>query len=237
MRSENQAREGEVRTLTAEEIASGVSNFRRFAGWKQVTLAYEARVSERTIQRLERGEKVDDETLRGVAKALKLPEDAFIGPRYIPKAEEVFATVKSTLENYLVGDVCAFSSARDFERILGAHGYLVDDGATDDTVAEQVAEFKELLQDWGDIYSELPETGKLDARRVLLTKVREIEEKGYSGRFGVYVTDDDLAIAVVIFLKKNDTHRCGLKQFVVPRRFDSMLNKDLGTLFGSARPA
>lgn len=52
-------------------------NFRKQPAWKQITLAHEAGVTERTVQRIERGEKADDETLRRIATALRPTETAF----------------------------------------------------------------------------------------------------------------------------------------------------------------
>jgi len=67
-----------ARCLTEGEIAASVRNRREMAGMKQVTLAQMAGVTERTIQRLESGQRVDDQTLRDVAVALGLPEDSFL---------------------------------------------------------------------------------------------------------------------------------------------------------------
>ena len=50
---------GEYRCLTPQEISSTVVMFRKMMDWKQLTLALEAGVNERTVQRIERGEKVD----------------------------------------------------------------------------------------------------------------------------------------------------------------------------------
>jgi transcriptional regulator with XRE-family HTH domain len=54
------------------ELSAAVVSERKRLGWKQFALAYEAGVTERTIQRLERGEKVNDETVSKVMKALRL---------------------------------------------------------------------------------------------------------------------------------------------------------------------
>lgn len=55
-------------------LAARVVRERRRLGWKQFALAYEAGVTERTIQRLERGEKVNEDTIRKVMGALKLSQ-------------------------------------------------------------------------------------------------------------------------------------------------------------------
>lgn len=46
----NQQNKGEFRNLTPVEIGNAVANFRKMAGMKQITLAHEATVTERTIR-------------------------------------------------------------------------------------------------------------------------------------------------------------------------------------------
>jgi transcriptional regulator with XRE-family HTH domain len=70
---------------TPEEFADMVVRVRKGLGWKQFTLADEAGVNERTIQRLEQGERVNNETFRKVAKALRLPENALAEPDSSPE--------------------------------------------------------------------------------------------------------------------------------------------------------
>lgn len=198
--TDTQTEKGQFRFLAPDEIAAGVVNFRKQAGWKQITLAHEAGVTERTVQRVERGEKVDEETLRRIGRALRLTESAFVGPRYIPTEDETIASVEKALRDIRVVDIQVFSQARDFDAILSVHGHLIDDSAAPECLGDEFAGFKDMLQDWGDIYSEIPHSGKLDACRDLLAHVRNIESKGFEARFGLYTTDDDLKVAVVMFL-------------------------------------
>jgi DNA-binding XRE family transcriptional regulator len=53
------------RLQTPEEIAEAVTTARKYLDWKQAALAYEAGVNERTIQRLEKGQKVNDDAVNG----------------------------------------------------------------------------------------------------------------------------------------------------------------------------
>ena len=46
---------GEYRCMTPQEIGSTVVMFRKMMDWKQLTLALEAGVTERTVQRVEHG--------------------------------------------------------------------------------------------------------------------------------------------------------------------------------------
>jgi len=54
------------------ELSATVVNERKRLGWKQFALAHEAGLNERTIQRLEWGDKVNEDTVRKVMKALRL---------------------------------------------------------------------------------------------------------------------------------------------------------------------
>jgi transcriptional regulator with XRE-family HTH domain len=54
------------------KLSAAVVNERKRRGWKQFALADEAGVNERTIQRLERGDKVNQETVGKVMSALRL---------------------------------------------------------------------------------------------------------------------------------------------------------------------
>ena len=227
MTMEDKARNGEFRELTPAEIAKGVSGFRKSMGWKQITLAHEAGVTERTIQRLEAGDKVDEETLRRVAKGLRLRENALIGPRYIPTPEEALANAEHTLKDFMsdwaVADVHPLSSIQDFGAILGAHAHVVDDRQVNAAMAETIAGFKDCLQDWMDVYDDMTESDKLQARQEMFKVVKEIESEGYTARFGVCTTDDRFNVAVIMFVDTKDWHRCGLTQMIVPRRLDQWM--------------
>src|ERR1700720_4303759 len=96
-----ETKKGEFRNLTPQEIGHSVATFRRTLGMKQLTLALEAGIDERTVQRIERGEKVNDDTLRRVAKIFRMSEESFIGPRYVRTREEAVAHVEKTLSGML----------------------------------------------------------------------------------------------------------------------------------------
>ena len=66
-------------TASPEQMAAAVLKARKAMGWKQFALADTAGVTERTIQRLERGERVSQETFRKVVAALNVGAGA-IGP-------------------------------------------------------------------------------------------------------------------------------------------------------------
>jgi DNA-binding XRE family transcriptional regulator len=216
---ENGKEKGEYRCLTPEEIAAHVAMFRKMLDWKQLTLAIEAGVHERTIQRAERGEKVDDESLRKIGKALRLREPGFVGRRFIQREEARKAELENTLKEIMVVEANDFTGLRDAEAILSTHGYFLNDKAVPEEVADQAAALKDTLTDWGNIYAELSHTERLNACRSIISEVQKITEQGFKARYGVYTSDDDFKVAVLVFAPGSDVYFEKLTQLVVPRRF------------------
>jgi transcriptional regulator with XRE-family HTH domain len=214
---------GAFRCLTPKEIGDAVAGFRKANGMKQITLAYEAgRIQERTIQRLERGEQVSEDTLRKVAKALRLDEDSFIGPRYVPTQEEALQNAAKFLSEARVIDAKELTTAQDCGALFNAHAYLVDDTNVNSSQAE-IAAFKDQLQDWGDIYSSLSHTERLSACEAVLASGKTIGAAGYRLLYGVYETDDEFRVTTVLLVPKGNETFDQLKQLIVPRKFMSMI--------------
>ena len=178
----------------------------------------EARVTERTIERIEAGKHVSDDTLRKVAKALKLREEAFTEARYCPSDEELMAEVKRVQDERTVTELRDLSEARDLENVMGQHAHLIDASAVEDGLAEAVASLRDQVQDWGNIFEDIPHVERLTACRDLLTSIREIEERGYTARWGRYTTDDKFTVGVLVFFKSSafgsDEH---FRRAIVPR--------------------
>jgi transcriptional regulator with XRE-family HTH domain len=77
------------RLLTPAELALVVRGQRRLRGWSQDALATTARITVRTLQRVERGEPSDIQTRRGLARAFGAPDiDTFNRPSVFPTIEE-----------------------------------------------------------------------------------------------------------------------------------------------------
>jgi transcriptional regulator with XRE-family HTH domain len=211
--------QGEYRNLTSQEIGHAVITFRRMLGMKQLTLALDAGVDERTVQRIERGEKVNEDTLRKVAKVLGMREDAFLGPRYVSTPEEATADVEKMLSEVVVIDASEFATERDCDAILGKHGYIVNDQHVAVDLAEKVAAFRDLLVDAGDCYNDLSHIERLDACHLILDQVHGIEAAGYRTKYAVYTTADQFQVSVVVFLPKAEERLGSMSQMVVPRNF------------------
>ena len=224
---ENGKAKGEYRCLTPQEIGSTVVMFRKMMDWKQLTLALEADVHERTVQRIERGEKVDDDTLRKIAKALRLEGEGFLGPRYIPTSEELQAEFEKTQKKLMLIEAHSLSAIKDCEAILRGDGNIVDASVVPEGMADQVATLRDQLQDWGDVWSDLTNVEKLDACRSLFAEVQKIEQQGFKIRYGVYETDDHFRVSVLMFGASTDPNFPSRTQFVVPRRFAKLAIESL----------
>jgi transcriptional regulator with XRE-family HTH domain len=214
--------EGEYRNLTPQEIGHAITTFRKMLGMKQITLALDAGVDERTVQRIERGEKANDDTLRRVAKVLGMHEGALLGPRYVSTREEAIAKVEGILSEVLVIDAIEFTTVRDCDAVLGAHGYIVNDQHVSHDLIDTVAGFKDLLEDWDWISHHLSHTDRIKACHSILNEVQKIEGAGYRTRYAVYATDDQCRVSVLMFVPKADEHLSNMSQFVVPRNFAKM---------------
>lgn len=212
------------RCLTPKEIGDAVARFRKANGMKQITLAYEAgRIQERTIQRLERGEQVSQETLRKVAKALRLDENVFVGPRYVPTLEEALQNAKRFLSEVQIIDAKELTTVHDCGALFSAHAYLVDDTNVAPTHASEIAGFKDQLQDWGDIYGSISQTERLRACEAVLAAAQKLGVAGYRLLYAVYETDDEFRVATVLPVPKSDDLFNQLKQLIVPRKFMPMM--------------
>ncbi len=218
IQADNVIKGGTFERPTPDEIAFCVREVRDYLGWKQLYLALEAGVDERAVQRIEAAKKVSDDSLRQVAKALNLREEAFVEATYCPPAQELLAMAQCAREQYLTTELREFSSARDFENVLTAEAFLVDDQAVDDAVVEEVARLKDDIQDWLNIYGDLQYTEKLQACRDLLATVRGIESHGYAARWTRYLSEDKFQVGIVVFLRKDGLRKRGPKLAMVPRR-------------------
>lgn len=89
---QSQSHSGQPRPLTLEELATVVRLMRETIGWSQETLAEFARLSPRTIQRVENAKSASFDTRRALASAFEFEDvDAFNKPFAIPTDEEVQA--------------------------------------------------------------------------------------------------------------------------------------------------
>jgi transcriptional regulator with XRE-family HTH domain len=210
---------GTYKRSTPEEIAYLVKELRTHYDWKQLALAHEAGVNVKTIERIEAGERVSDETLVKVAKALKLRDDALTAAHYSPSDEEAAEMLRKAKEDYTHTSMHDLSAASDFDNILSAQAYLIDGDAVDDSLAERVASVKDYVQDAGDVYDDACHANRVVFCRELLEMVRDIEAHGYTARWGRYTTADGFRMAVLVFFRTEALETTDHFRFAIVPRF------------------
>ena len=52
-----------------------------------------------------------------------------------------------------------------------------------------------------------------------MADIQKITQQGFKARYGVYTSDDDFRVAVLVFGQATDEYIAKLTQLVVPRRF------------------
>jgi transcriptional regulator with XRE-family HTH domain len=195
--------------------------FRKGLDWKQINLAHEAGIDERTVQRIEAGHPVSDDTRRQIAKAFKLPEDEFLKPHYVPTEEEIHAKIAEVKNRYAVIEAQCIESVHDVEKIMMEHALLIDGTVLPESKAKELAVLKDSLQDWELIFRDITNVERLEACRSLLKQVREIEGEDYQALYAIYAIEDkakviglNIKVAAIAFASKDRT----VTQLVVPRQ-------------------
>lgn len=179
---------GAYRRLTPAEVGMVVRLYRHSHEIKRTALAAMAHISDKTLERLEAGVSVREDSYRRVAVAIRLREDAFIKEEYIPTPEEYLEQQERQQDElrktHTKVDVAPLTDPRQLLALFGAHSSIADDHKVAAKDLELVAAFKENFRDWSDIAAELPETARLDAAQSLLEEARTIERAGYTVSVG-----------------------------------------------------
>lgn len=172
-------------------------------------------MEERTIQRIEAGQQVSEETLRKVARALGMTEGCLSSARYVPTAEEIAAEVEKVQRDRLVVNACAVEDVKDCQKLFESHCCLPDQSRVAPDALAKVAEFTDMWADWSMVYGEISFGERLEAAQSVLKAIREIEILGYRVFYSVYRSDDGFDVAVITWAP---TSSLDLRQLVVPRR-------------------
>lgn len=217
---------GEHRRLTPAEIGKFVFQTRTERKIKRASLAADANLSDKTLERLEAGERVGDTSYRQIALALGLPHDLFTAETYVPTAEEAVQMVNQAQEDFLRShlrvEVAKLTDPRQLLSLYPGHGVVVDDSQVAAEHAEAVAIVKELLVDWGDILDDIPYTARLDAAKQILEHIDEVERHGYSA-FGGTARNVEVEngvqfkMVLVVFFPSKDAGQ-GRREVWIPKR-------------------
>lgn len=214
-------KQNEYRCLTPQEIGKTITMFRKMIGLKQINVAYDAGLDERTVQRIENGNKVSEETLRKVAKALRMnDENYFIHPHHVLSEEEAREQAQKWMDAVIRIDAHRLATLKDCEVVLETAGKIVDDLRVADAAASQAASFKDSLEECKYTYSDpLSYEEKLSACRSLLREAKKLETCGYVLRYGTYKTKDGYLLVSILIVPQADDAQCEVKHMLVPSHF------------------
>jgi transcriptional regulator with XRE-family HTH domain len=227
---------GVIRLLLPIEIAQIVKLLRYDSGFKQITLARKANVTERTIQRLEAGEKVDSSTLERVANAFKLIKNEFTKPHYIPTSDEAAPKFKKMFKEFEVINLLLLDKEIVFDEILNCSSYWIEKrNFLTKNQKEKFGILGNLLKEYGEIYiAEKKIAKKLKIRKELYKNVKELQRLGcllkyqiYQRNFATHSLDKTAVKMAVVILDKLDG-KC--TQIFLPKKalkLAALLNRHL----------
>lgn len=174
------------RTLTPAELAAVVKMFRESKKWSQEQLAEIARISTRTVQRVENGKPSDLDTRRALARALEFEDIDFLNkPFSIPTREELEAARQAFDREHITLDAHPLTSGRQLAGLAESHSLdLCTPGF--EMEREPAASFAALVdyfhdyRDCADLYSEVQ---KLDVHDELQGHLDALTASGVSLRY------------------------------------------------------
>ena len=216
---------GRFRCLSPQEIGEFVAETRKQKAMKQITLAQNAGITERTLQRVESGKKTNDDTLRKIARALSLPENALVEPLYVPSAEEIQSGISGFYSEYRPVEAREFATLRDCDAAMGVHAYVMDDRQTPTELAREIAVFMDSFRDSTDMYKHLSHTERLEANESMLEQSRSIRQLGYRIDYGVYTSEDGYRITCFSVASQSGRNSGTNRVFWVPRRMANSLER------------
>lgn len=153
-----------------------VKELRAKFNWSQAKLAEFSGVSERTIQRLEKDGTAEHETLLAVANAFEVDVELLkFKPENALSEEELQKILK---EFRFLQEVKTGKAMMDF--IVGSHAMHPDHPQPkNEEEASMFGAFLENCQDWGDLWSDIPQSGRMDAIMGIHTQIEELNAAGF----------------------------------------------------------
>lgn len=171
----------DYRLLTAPELAAMVLQLRKEHGWTQETLAELARVSVRTIQRLEDGQPSSGDTRRAVAGAFGFEDlDAFSKPWPLPNIEKLKEEAARIERETVSVEVIQITKGKQLSELAEQSDccLITSIDETDDEVDALVAVLQECFVEYADCHDLYSPTGKLGVCRHFQEQISELAAKG-----------------------------------------------------------
>jgi transcriptional regulator with XRE-family HTH domain len=154
--------------MDTEVIGKNIRRHRDERNWTQEQFAMIAGVDTRTIQRAESGQRLALESLKAIASALELTIDEL-------SKDHQEAAIAEFRSKYCVIDLKSVEHAVDLSPLFGTHAYYFHrHGKFTDTQADSIAELEQLVQDYGDLWSELEPLQRRDAEKCIQSLIEQL---------------------------------------------------------------
>ena len=177
----------DYRLLNDLELAAVIQLFRKEKGWTQETLAELARVSVRTVQRLEDGQPSSGDTRRAIANAFALADlDIFSKPWPLPnieKLKEETARIERETVTVEVQRMANGRQLRDLAEQVDSFLFMPIDEPSDE-VETLLASLQEYFVEYGDCHDLYSPTDKLEVNRYFQGKIDELTARGTGIAYG-----------------------------------------------------
>jgi len=178
----------EPRVPSPADLAEVVKMMREKNGWSQATLAEIARVTERTIQRVESGEPSSLDTRRALARAFGHEDlDVFEKPWPFPNVEKFKAYAAELDKTTVVVPLVRARDGRTLRTMVeGAESSAAEElGELSSGAREAFAEMVDYLRDYNDVRDEYSMAQRLDVDRDMDVLLKRISDEGAAVGAGV----------------------------------------------------
>ena len=171
----------------APYVAEQLRFLRKVKKLTQENVADACNLSTRTIEKIESGRhRPNDQTIRSLCRGLGMDEAYFVESSPAEVERQKAAALKA-LRTTAEVPTKIVRSAQDLMAIFGdEHALQIDLASVDDETLELAATLADLLTDWGDIWSDMPVSGRLDAARSMAAVCTDLERAGYLVHMGTY---------------------------------------------------
>jgi len=171
----------EIRQLTPAELAEFIKMLRDANKWSQATLAEIARLTERTIQRVENGEPSSLDTKRALARAFGYEDlDVFDKPQHLPNVEKLKAYAAELERTTVVVPITRIGDARTLRTMTeGVESSATEEiGEISDGGREAFASMVDYLRDYNDIRDSYSMSQRLEVDRDIDALLKSISDEG-----------------------------------------------------------
>jgi transcriptional regulator with XRE-family HTH domain len=171
----------EAHLLTPAELGEFVKTLRDMNKWSQATLAEIARVTERTVQRVENGKPSSLDTRRALARAFGCEDlDVFEKAWPFPNIEKLRAYEAELEETTVVVPITRIADARTLRTMTeGAESSATEEiGEVSAGAREAFASIVDYLRDYNDVHDLYSMSQRLEVDRDMDALLKTISDEG-----------------------------------------------------------